>query len=236
MFSKKHKVSATAVIVAAGSSSRMGSGVNKQFLLIDQAPVLAHTLMRFDKAETISDIIIVTKPENILTVQDMVKEFGIIKVRDIVPGGNTRQESVRCGLSFVKESPLVAVHDGARPFISSQKIDELVRYAEKHGAVAPGIIPKDTVKLITDDGIVSDTPARASLRLIQTPQVFPTDILKTAHSYALDTGFEGTDDCSVAEASGVVVHIIDGETTNIKVTTPDDLPVAESIYSFLRGN
>ncbi len=235
MFSKKQKACATAIIVAAGNSRRMGQNINKQFLLIDGIPVLAHTLGKFDAAETISDIVIVTKPEDMLTIQDMVKEFGIRKVRDIVPGGKTRQESVIRGLSCVLNESLVAVHDGARPFISAEKIDELVKAAEAFVAVAPGVIPKDTVKSITSNGVVSHTPDRNTLRLIQTPQVFRADVLKLAYIRAEESGFEGTDDCSVAENSGIEIHIIEGENTNIKVTTPEDLPIAETICHYLNS-
>ncbi|MBE7031372.1 MAG: 2-C-methyl-D-erythritol 4-phosphate cytidylyltransferase [Ruminococcaceae bacterium] len=237
MFSKKYaKPKATAIIVAAGDSRRMGQGVNKQFLLIDGIPVLAHTLEKFDKAETIGNIIIVTKPENIPTVWDMIKEFGIRKVTDIVPGGATRQQSVMNGLRLVENDALVAVHDGARPFVSPQLIDRLCETGQEFGAVVPGVIPKDTVKVLDKTGTVANTPDRDTLRCIQTPQVFKTDILKLAYIRAEEATFTGTDDGSVVEFSGVPVTITDGENTNIKVTTPEDLLIAEAICQFLKNN
>lgn len=234
MFRKKtSSPTAVAIIVAAGSSRRMGSGTNKQFIEICGMPVLAHTLLQFHKAESIDSIIVVTKPDSILTVWDMTREFGISKVHDVIPGGETRQDSVNCGLSLVENSKLVAIHDGARPFISVDKINELVRAAHKFGSAAPGVVPKDTVKSVKADGTVLETIHREALRLIQTPQVFHTDELKLANERAKAAGFLGTDDCSVAENAGFSVHIIDGEYTNIKVTTPEDLPVAEAIFGFL---
>lgn len=233
MFRKKHSVTmATAIIVAAGSSRRMG-GADKQLITVGGMPILAHTLSQFSKAESIDSVIVVTKPENILTISDMVREFGISKVTDIIPGGETRQDSVCCGLSYVENDRIVAIHDGARPFISVEKIDELVTTAYKFGAAAPGVIPKDTVKVANQDNTIAETIDRNTLRLIQTPQVFHADELKLAYERAKSSGFIGTDDCSVAENSGINIRIVDGEYTNIKVTTPEDLPLAEAIYGFL---
>ncbi len=237
MFSKKYaKPKATAIIVAAGDSRRMGQGVNKQFLLLDGIPVLAHTLKKFETADTIDDVIIVTKPENIPTVWDMIKEFGIRKVTDIIPGGETRQQSVINGLQLVKNDALVAVHDGARPFVSPELIDRLCEIGQDSGAVIPGVVPKDTIKMLDNTGNVEGTPDRSTLRCIQTPQVFKADILKLAYIRAEELKFLGTDDASVVEFSGTPVAIIDGENTNIKVTTPEDLPVAEAICQFLKNN
>jgi len=233
MFRKKTtSPKATAIIVAAGNSRRMG-GADKQLITIDNMPVLSHTLLQFSKSASIDKIIVVTKPENILTVGDMIREFAISKVTNIIPGGDTRQDSVCCGLSLVENDRLVAIHDGARPFISVKKIDELVLAAQEYGAAAPGVIPKDTVKVASSNGNIADTVDRNTLRLIQTPQVFYADELKLAYERAKTTSFIGTDDCSVAEHSGISIRIIDGEYTNIKVTTPEDIPIAEAIYNFL---
>lgn len=232
-YANTYSPTATAIIVAAGSGRRMGSNVNKQFILIDGMPVLAHTLLKFSAAETIDSIIIVTKADSILTVSDLVKEFNISKVCEIIPGGETRQDSVNCGLSSVEKNKIVAIHDGARPFISIEKINELVESAYKFGASAPGVVPKDTVKAVSSENSIEKTLDRNSLRLIQTPQVFRANELKSAYEQAKATGFVGTDDCSVAEMAGISIRIVEGEYTNIKVTTPEDLPVAEAIYSFL---
>ncbi len=224
---------ATAIIVAAGSGSRMGNGSNKQFILIEDMPVLTHTLLKFHNAETIDKIIIVTKPDFILTVGDLVREFGISKVQHIIPGGNTRQDSVNCGLAYADSDSYVAIHDGARPFITIEKINELVHAAHQFGAAAPGVIPKDTVKELNGNNTIETTIDREKLRLIQTPQIFKADALKSAFEKAEQDGFMGTDDCSIAEHYGITVRVINGDYTNIKVTTPEDLPVAEAIYRFL---
>lgn len=225
-------ISASAVIVAAGSGTRMGNNVNKQFLLIDGIPVLARTLLAFSESELIEKIIVVAKSDEILTVQDLVRDFGIQKVAEIVSGGNTRAESVRHGLEY-SDSEITAVHDGARPFVSTEKIRETILAAHKLGAAALGSVPKDTVKIVADSGNVLSTPDRQTLRLIQTPQVFRTELLKSAYKTAELDGFVGTDDCSVAEHAQIPVHIIDGEYTNIKITTAEDIPIAESICRFL---
>lgn len=227
---------ATAIIVAAGSSRRMGKNTNKQFLYVGDIPVLAHTLKSFSEAKTIDNIIVVTRQEDILTVSDLVRDFGITKVKSIVPGGETRTESVMCGLEYAENSALVAVHDGARPFASPDLIDQTVELAARLGAAAPGVVPKDTVKVTDQNEVVTDTPDRSTLRLIQTPQVFRCDELKLAYIRARESGFEGTDDCSVMEKMGASIHISPGEYTNIKVTTPEDLPIAEAIYSYLKKN
>ncbi len=233
MSKKQFTCTASAIIVAAGSSSRMGKGINKQFLMLDGIPVLAHTLMSFDKAQTIKDVIVVTKPENIITVNDMVRDFSISKIKAIVPGGDTRADSVVCGLNQVENDAYVAVHDGARPFVTPQKIDELVALAQTHGAVAPGTLPKDTVKIVDKNNVVGETLDRGMLRMIQTPQVFKADELKLAYIRGRESGFDGTDDCSYMENMGISVYIASGEYTNIKVTTPEDLPVAEAISKYL---
>ncbi len=233
MFRKKNSApKATAIVVAAGSSRRMG-GADKQLITIDGMPTLAHTLLQFSKAESIDSVIVVTKPENILTIGDMVREFSITKVSNIIPGGETRQDSVCCGLSYVENDRLVAIHDGARPFISVDKINELVSVAYEFGAAAPGVIPKDTVKVANQNNTIDETLDRNTLRLIQTPQVFYADELKLAYERAKASGFMGTDDCSIVESSGIKIRIVDGEYTNIKVTTPEDLPIAEAIFHFL---
>ncbi len=233
MLEYKDMLCADAVIVAAGNSSRMGKGINKQLLMIGDIPVLAHTLMSFEKAQTIENIIVVTKAENILTVNDMVRDFEISKIKAIIPGGDTRAGSVMCGLNQIKNDRLVAVHDGARPFVTPEKIDELVLLAQKYGAVAPGNQPKDTVKVVDASNVVIDTPERNHLRMIQTPQVFKADELKLAYIRGNESGFEGTDDCSYMENMGISVYVAEGEYTNIKVTTPEDLPIAEAIAKYL---
>ncbi len=234
MFKKKNAFpKAAAVIVAAGSGTRMNAATNKQFILIDDVPVLAHTLTRFQLAESIDEIIIVTRQEDILTVSDIVREFDITKAKTIIPGGKERQDSVRCGLDAVTSHTLVAIHDGARPFVSVEKINESVTVAAECGAASPGVPLKDTVKVVDEKGMILSTPDRSKLRLIQTPQVFKTELIKQAYHIAEKDGFKGTDDCSVAEYAQIPIQMIDGEYTNIKITTPEDLPLAEAILEMM---
>lgn len=228
MFKKKTRLSAAAVVVAAGTSSRMG-GINKQLLMLDGMPVLARTLMAFERVERIEKIVVVTKSDLILTVSDMVREFGISKVCEIVPGGATRQKSVMEGLKQISGYPLTAIHDGARPFVSEMLINKALDMAEEFGAAAPGVVPKDTIKMIDSQSVVASTPDRDTLRLIQTPQVFKTELIRSAYEYAEKNGIEGTDDCSLAELYGAKIKITDGEYTNIKITTPEDIALAETI-------
>ncbi len=232
--SKKADKTATAIIVAAGSSTRMGSHQNKQFVMIDDMPVLAHAIKKFQDSSKIDSIIVVTKAESIPLVNDLIREFGFTKVTDVVAGGKTRKDSVNAGLALVENGKVVAIHDGARPFVSATLIDKLVSAAYEFGAAAPGVIPKDTVKSVSSDNSVVKTPDRQTLRLIQTPQVFFSDDLKLAYIRADEADFVGTDDCSVLENMGVAIHIVSGEYTNIKVTTPDDIPIAEALYEFLK--
>ncbi len=234
MFKKKTTRSKTvALIVAAGSGTRMNTAGNKQFILLGGVPVLAHTLTKFQQAEAVDKIIIVTRSEDIITVNDLVREFNITKTESIVPGGKTRQESVKCGLDAAKGYDIAAIHDGARPFVSVDKINELIYTAGECGAAAPGVLVKDTVKVVDKNNEVLSTPDRSTLRQIQTPQVFKAGLIKGAYALAEEHGFEGTDDCSVAEYAKIPVKLIDGEYTNIKITTPEDLPIAEAFLAML---
>ncbi len=227
------KFKTTAIIVAAGDGSRMNSSTNKQFMELGGKPVLARTLEAFQTAESIDSIIVVTKPEFITDIKTLAGKFNISKLESVIPGGATRQESVMEGILAAKDCNIVAIHDGARPFATTALIDGLVCSAKEHGAAAPGIVPKDTVKVVDESGKVLSTPDRNGLRQIQTPQVFDFESIKKAYVLARDIGFCGTDDCSVAENAGISVTIVPGEHTNIKITTAEDLPVAEGILSFL---
>ena len=185
--------------------------------------------MQFERAESIQKIVIVARQSDILLVQDIVKEFNISKASDIVCGGDTRCKSVLCGLKLAPLDSLVAIHDGVRPFVSPTLIDKTILCAKKHGACIPGVVPKDTVKAINDNMSVKETPKRSDLRLIQTPQVFLCADILAAYLEAEKTGFDATDDSSVAEVFGLDIFVTDGEYTNIKITTPEDISVAEAI-------
>ena len=192
---------------------------------IDGEPMIRRTVRAFQQSDVIRQIVIVTRQELIIPVMDLCSEFD--KVRAVVVGGSDRTESVRAGLQALsKDMKLVAVHDGARPFVSWQVIDRTVRAAGTYAAAAPGIAVKDTVKIV-QGGVVRATPERKTLQAIQTPQVFDVDLLKGALKKAVLEKAAITDDCSAVERMGMSVKIVEGDERNIKITTPMDLQLAQ---------
>ena len=213
-----------AVIVAAGSASRMG-GIDKVMAPLNGEPMIARTVRAFQNCDAISEIVVVTREDLILPITGLCS--GMDKVKAVVAGGSSRQESVHLGLNALSDScKLAAIHDGARPLISWQVIDRVVRAANTYGAAAPAIPVKDTIKVV-QGGIVKETPDRASLQAVQTPQVFDFDILRGALKKAKQDGAQVTDDCSAVERIGLTVKIVEGEERNLKVTTPLDLKIAQ---------
>lgn len=213
-----------AVIVAAGSASRMG-GIDKVMAKLQGEPMIVRTVRTFQESDVIREIVIVTRPDLIIPIMDLCHDFD--KVRLVVAGGSSRQESVWRGVNALSDGmQLAAVHDGARPLISWQVIDRTVRAANSYGAAAPAIPVKDTIKVVAG-GIIASTPDRSTLQAVQTPQVFDIDLLKGAQKKAKDDGTELTDDCSAVERLGMSVKIVEGDERNIKVTTPLDLKIAE---------
>lgn len=213
-----------AVIVAAGSASRMG-GIDKVMAPLNGEPMIARTVRAFQNCDAISEIVVVTRQDLILPITSLCS--GMDKVQAVVAGGSSRQESVHLGLNALSDKcKLVAIHDGARPLISWQVIDRVVRAAHTYGAAAPAIPVKDTIKVV-QGGVVKETPDRASLQAVQTPQVFDFDILRGALKKAKQDGAQVTDDCSAVERMGMAVKIVEGEERNLKVTTPLDLKIAQ---------
>lgn len=229
---KRRKLPAVcAVIVAAGSSRRMG-GENKLLLSLGGQPVLAHTLCAFQKCPAVRDIILVCREEDILPYSELAQAFGVDKLRTVTRGGDTRTASVLAGVSASPEdSVLVAVHDGARPLVSEAVITEAVAAAAEHGAAAPVVPVKDSIKRIENGVIAADVP-RDTLAAVQTPQVFRRELLLRALHQAAQSGRTYTDDCAAVEAIGQTVRATHGSYENIKITTPDDITVAEA---FLDG-
>ena len=215
-----------AVIVAAGSASRM-KGIDKILTPLAGTPVLGRTLAAFQACDAVAEIVIVTRPDLILAVTDLSKAFP--KVRAVVAGGKTRQDSVAAGLGALsKDCGLAAIQDGARPLVTWQLIDRTVRAANTYGAAAPAIPVKDTIKVVKS-GLVLATPDRATLQAVQTPQVFDFDLLRGALSKAEEEKAAVTDDCSAVERLGMSVKIVEGDERNLKVTTPLDLKIAEML-------
>ncbi len=216
-----------AVIVAAGSSRRMG-GENKLLLPLDDAPVLAHTLSAFEKCAAIRDIVLVCREQDILPYSDLAHAFGISKLRTVTRGGDSRTASVLAGITAAPEDTgLVAVHDGARPLVSEAVITEAVYAAAEYGAAAPVVPVKDSIKRIQDGSIAADVP-RDTLAAVQTPQVFDRALLTRALETAARENRSFTDDCAAVEAMGQAVRATHGSYENIKITTPEDILVAEA--------
>lgn len=213
-----------AVIVAAGSATRMG-GIDKVMANLGGEPMIARTVRAFQNCEAITSIVIVTREDLIRPISDLCRDMK--KVAAVVAGGSSRQESVHLGLNALpKGMKLAAVHDGARPLISWQVIDRVVRAANTYGAAAPAIPVKDTIKVV-QGGLVKETPDRSSLMAVQTPQVFDFDLLRGALKKAEEDGTQVTDDCSAVERTGMRIKIVEGDERNLKVTTPMDLKIAE---------
>ncbi|MCX7615256.1 MAG: 2-C-methyl-D-erythritol 4-phosphate cytidylyltransferase [Clostridiales bacterium] len=227
----KANVTAAAVIVAAGSSNRMG-GENKLLCDLMGTPVIVHTLLSFEACPLIDEIVIVSRDEDIVEFSHLISEFEITKVSKVVKGGNSRTESVLSGLTEVRPGTrLVAIHDGARPLIMPELIEKAILCASEFSAAAPAVMLKDTIKEASGDVILRTVP-RETLRAVQTPQVFDLDLIKAAISQSLREGRILTDDCQAVEYLNVPIHLIEGSYENIKITTPEDLSAAEA---FLRA-
>lgn len=216
----------SAVIVAAGSASRMG-GIDKVMAPLLGEPMILRTVRTFQNSDVIREIVIVTRADLMEEINALCKTFP--KVRAVVKGGLDRPASVQAGLDALSaETELVAIHDGARPLISLTVIDRIVRAAHSYSAAAPAVPVKDTIKTVKG-GMVESTPNRDTLRAIQTPQVFDADLLRGALKHARDKKISVTDDCSAVEAMGMTVRILEGDERNLKITTPIDLVIAEKL-------
>ena len=213
-----------AVIVAAGSASRMG-GIDKVMAELRGEPMIVHTVRAFEVCDAIAEIVIVTRPDLILPITNLTSGFK--KVTAVVAGGSSRQESVSLGMNALSDKcELAAIQDGARPLVTWQLIDRVVRAAHAYHAAIPVIPVKDTIK-VCNSALVVSTPDRSTLRAVQTPQVFDFDLLRGALKKAAEDGAEVTDDCSAVERLGMSVKTVDGDERNLKVTTPFDLKIAE---------
>lgn len=219
-----------AVIAAAGRSTRMGEGASKQLLPLLGIPAVARTLLAFERAETVKGMVVVCRAEDREELERCIARYGIRKVTALLAGGKTRQASVAAGVAALPpDAGYVAVHDGARPLVTPEEIDACVRDAFETGASALGTPLKDTVKRIDASFCVVSTPERDGLWAVQTPQVFELGLYRRALKQAREDGADLTDDCQLVERLGVSVHLCRGDYGNIKLTTPEDIPVAEAI-------
>jgi 2-C-methyl-D-erythritol 4-phosphate cytidylyltransferase len=227
---------AAAIVAAAGQGKRMGGQINKQYLLLQDKPVVVHSLLLFQLSSIINKIILVVPGEDVADCREtLVAQYGLSKVL-VVAGGKERQDSVFNGLKQVKDSQVVVVHDGARPLLTNRDLEEVVKNALIYGGAVLAVQVKDTVKVVSEEKFILSTPARSSLWAAQTPQAFRRELLWAAYASAMKQGFYGTDDASLVEAQGYAVRVVPGNYENIKVTTPEDLIVAENILKRREAN
>ncbi|MDM5186556.1 2-C-methyl-D-erythritol 4-phosphate cytidylyltransferase [Bacillus sp. DX4.1] len=220
----------TLIIPAAGQGKRMGAGKNKLFLLINEVPIIVHTLRAFEKDEACKNIIMAINEEERSYFSELIQTYRIQKSVQFIQGGAERQDSVYNALQHVEHVDYVLVHDGARPFVTSKMIHHVLETAKQKGASICAVPVKDTVKKVEQNTVV-ETVERSQLRAVQTPQGFYVPLLLEAHESAKQGCFFGTDDASLIERLGEKVGVVEGSYYNIKVTTPEDLLIAES---FLR--
>jgi 2-C-methyl-D-erythritol 4-phosphate cytidylyltransferase len=219
---------ADAVIVSAGKGLRFMEGKKKQFHFLEGKPILAHTLDQFETCPLIQSIRLVAGQEDMdYCLKEIIEKYRFQKVSQIVPGGKRRQESVKNGIDALpKDADIVVIHDGVRPFVTKAMIEDSIHSAVRYGAVILAMPVKDTIKMSNPDGTVLKTLDRESLWQVQTPQTFKVQVIKEAYFKAAEDAFIGTDDASLVERLGVKVHILPGSYTNIKITTPEDLWLA----------
>ena len=222
----------TAIVLAAGQGKRMHSTVQKQFMILKGKPLLCYSLSCFQKSREIDEIILVTGEESIdFCKEDIVEKYGFSKVRTVVAGGRERYDSVYQGLLACQDCDYVFIHDGARPFVTEEILVRAKTAAAAHKAAVVGMPSKDTVKIADEDQMISQTPKRSLVWTIQTPQVFSYPLIRNAYEKARNQSMENiTDDAMVAELYGnIKIPLVEGSYENIKITTPEDLIVAESI-------
>lgn len=214
------------VIVAAGKGSRMGTAERKQYLMLADKPILIHTIEQFDRMALVDEIVLVVGADDVDRCRAWIAQYGIRKVSSVVAGGAERQYSVYQGLCAL-QSEWVLIHDGVRPFVSEERVTACYEAAVQHGAAVLAVPVKDTIKQVNTDGMIVHTPDRSSLWAIQTPQAFRRSDVLRAHEEAMQEQFVGTDDAMLVERIGMGVYVVEGAYTNIKITTPEDLPAAE---------
>lgn len=219
-----------AIVLAAGQGKRMKSKVQKQYLLIKDKPVLYYTLEAFEKSNLISEIVLVTGKEEIeYCRKEIVEKYGFGKVQKIIAGGKERYHSVYNGILAIKEADYVFIHDGARPFVDEAMIQRVYDAVEVHQACVAGMPVKDTIKIADEEGCAAQTPDRRKVWQVQTPQTFSYSLIKEAYEKLMEKEPEGiTDDAMVVETmTDHRVKLVEGSYQNIKITTPEDLEIAE---------
>ena len=230
----------SAVVVASGTGSRFGHEHGKQLASLAGIPLVGHAMLALEHCDEVDEVVLVCHPERVADFSaDVVVGLGLTKVSRVVPGGDTRQESVHAGLARVSDdASIILVHDGARPLVSPAIFADAIAALRCDGA-ADGVVvghpAVDTLKTVDADRTVIATPDRASLWVAQTPQVFRARLLRRAHEAAVTSGFIGTDDASLVERGGGVIRMVEGPRHNIKVTVPEDLLFAAAVLAAREG-
>ena len=214
-----------AVILGAGSGTRMKSEKSKMLLEIMGKTVIERSVAAFLEVSDVDEIIVVARESELPVYLEMFDDERIT----FVIGGDTRQQSVKNAVDTIDEADLIMIHDGARPFVKPSDIEKTIRAAKEYGAAALGVPVKDTIKVVDSDGFITDTPDRSTLMAAQTPQIFNFSAYRKALTVAEKDGMDFTDDCRLMEYSGQKVKLLTGDYSNIKITTPDDIAVAENI-------
>lgn len=219
-----------AVILGAGNGTRMKSERSKLLMEIDGRTVIERTVAAFSENEFVDEIIVVCREKDLEDFEKVLSDYEL----SYCFGGDTRQQSVRNAVETIEdgECDLIIIHDGARPLITQKEISDTIAAAHDKGAAAVGVAVKDTIKVVDSDMKIVDTPDRSSLISIRTPQVFDFSVYKKALDYAVKQGEDYTDDCRLMENYGREVYVVLGEYSNIKITTPEDLPAAQGILRF----
>ena len=223
------KKKCTAIVLAAGQGSRMGTTIQKQYLEVEGYPILYYSLMVFQMSDIIDDIILVVGAgQEEYCREEIVEKYHFSKVSTITPGGSERYESVYKALLVMDENGYVFIHDGARPFVDEEILHRAYNAVVQHRACAVGMLSKDTIKIADEKGFAKETPERKYLWCVQTPQVFEKGLIKEAYSKLMNqSNIHVTDDAMVVEQMlGIPVKLVEGSYENIKITTPEDLPVA----------
>lgn len=220
------------IIVAAGKGSRMKSAISKQYLLIQNKPIIVHTLESFQRFTSVDEIVLVVGNDDVMMANNWVEQYGLSKVSAVIAGGGERQDSVYKGLRNLSQHiTWVMIHDGVRPFVTREAVDALLAKTKQTHAAVLGVPVIDTIKVVNAEGVIIETPERSRLWAIQTPQAFARQTIEAAHEQARKERFIGTDDAMLVERLGVSVSIVPSDYENIKITTPDDLLQAETIMA-----
>lgn len=227
-----------AIVAAAGIGTRMGNSTPKPYLHLAGKPILAHTLGVFEKCKEVREVTLVVHPEELAYCQEkVISPYGLKKVLRLVPGGKERQDSVYNALKALKNEDdleIVLVHDGVRPFVTPEQICRVIQAARSYGAAVLGLPAQDTLKTVTAEGEIRQTLERKDIWQIQTPQAFKAALLRRAFVEAYSRNFYGTDEASLVEALKQPVVVVPGSPLNLKITTPDDLALAEAILPLMR--